>query len=78
MDNYHKLSSIINIQNKLLNQGKEMTMFKRIRTLLIITISFSIVSAQPILPVQTNTIKALANENGFSNESLDQYLMKHY
>jgi len=30
------------------------------------------------LSAQTIAIKTLANENGFSNESLDQYLIKHY
>ena len=53
-------------------------MYKRIITLLIIAISFSIVTAELILPAQTNAIVALANENGFTNENLEQYLIKHY
>jgi hypothetical protein len=53
-------------------------MYKQIISILIIILSFSIVSAELILPAQANAIKALANESGFTNENLDQYLIKHY
>jgi hypothetical protein len=53
-------------------------MYKQIIATLIIIISFSIVSAELILPAQTNTIKLLAVEYGFSDENLDQYLIKNY
>lgn len=45
--------------------------------LFLITI-ISICHAELILPAQTNAIKLLAVEHGFSNENLDQYLIKHY
>jgi len=51
-------------------------MLKKILSILFITTTFCF--AENILPAQTDAIKTLASENGFSNESLDNYLIKHY
>jgi len=51
-------------------------MLKKILSILFITTIFCF--AENILPAQTDAIKTLASENGFSNESLDNYLIKHY
>ena len=49
---------------------------KKILSVIIIITSFNF--ADNILPAQTDAIKALATENGFSNESLDKYLIENY
>jgi len=51
-------------------------MLKKILSILIITTTLCF--AENILPAQTDAIKTLAAEKGFSNESLDSYLIKHY
>ncbi|MAJ45042.1 MAG: hypothetical protein CMF96_09915 [Candidatus Marinimicrobia bacterium] len=51
-------------------------MLKNILSVFIITTVFCF--AENILPAQTDAIKTLASENGFSNGSLDEYLIKHY
>ncbi len=49
---------------------------KKILSIIIIITSFNF--ADNILPAQTDAIKALATENGFSNESLEKYLIQNY
>jgi len=46
----------------------------------IILLNIHIIFAQiePILPAQKDAIKSLSNENGFSNEELNEYLMINY
>ena len=53
-------------------------MFKKLITTIFLISAISICHAELILPAQTNAIKSLAEENGFDNISLDNYLIKHY
>ena len=51
-------------------------MLNKFVSILIITMVFCF--AENILPAQTDAIITLGQENGFTNESLDSYLIKHY
>ena len=48
------------------------------RILLVFVLQFAFSQTESILPAQLNAIKTLSTENGFTDEQLNNYLLKHY